>query len=836
MTKIVILDNKKCQIISEDLPLLGRLKGFLSFKMAGIEYTPAYQNGWNGITYLLSKGNKFNYGLLSKVKEFLTDNGIVYSVEDKRLPRIDCAELDITPNLQKHNLLPRAHQIRIVDAACATDRGIVRSATGSGKAQPLDAKVLTPTGWALMGEIKAGALVIGADGKPKKVLEVFPQGEKDIYKVSFSDGSFTKCCEDHLWLTSTFNDRSHRKIIKKIRPLNEIKKTLYRYDGSSNHAIQMVEPVNFEPQDVLIDPYLLGLLLGDGCFASKTNVSLSNLDDEIIKYCENSILPYNLILKKHGRCDYYLVNKTKKAFQKNKLMSELNKYNLMGKLSYRKFIPKQYLFNSVEVRLSILQGLMDTDGFISSNGLSTIFYTTSPQLSKDVQFIVQSLGGKAVIKNKKTKYTYKNVKKQGKDSFAVFISLPNNIIPFRVSRKLSRIKNKVKYFPIRYIRNIELIEKKQAQCILIDSEDHLYITDDFIVTHNTLCTALITAKKNKPTILYVIGLDLLDQFHKLFSKLFNEPIGYIGDGICNIERINIASIWTIGRSLKLDNIIEDDSDNSEKELDEKNSVKILRLLKETKLHIFDESHVVATNTISEIYKNIDPEYIYGFSGTPFRDDNSDLLINGILGEQIINVSASELIKLNLLATPLIKFYTVPKMPVSSVYTAVYKEAIVENDIRNNMIANIAKELVDKKYTPLILFKQIKHGEILLEKIEDRGLKCAMLYGNDSLDRRNEIKEELVNKKIDLILASTIFDIGLNLPELNALILAGGGKSSIRALQRIGRVLRPGPGKKIAAVVDFYDQVKFLKKHSMTRFRIYSSEDGFKVIKSKEMKS
>ena len=259
------------------------------------------------------------------------------------------------------------------------------------------------------------------------------------------------------------------------------------------------------------------------------------------------------------------------------------------------------------------------------------------------------------------------------------------------------------------------------------------------------------------------------------------------------------------------------------------------LLANTKVHIFDESHVVTTNTISEIYKNINPEYLYGFSGTPFRDDNSDLQINGILGEQIIDVSASELIEKGLLAAPWIKFYTVPKMPVSSSYPAVYKEYIVENDIRNNLIIKLSGELINKKYTPLLLFKQIKHGDILLKKLENVGIKCAMLYGNDSLDKRNEVKEKLIKKEINLILASTIFDLGLDLPELNALILCGGGKSSIRALQRIGRVIRAAPGKKIAAVVDFYDQVKFLKKHSLLRYKVYSSESGFKVIKSKEMK-
>jgi len=144
-------------------------------------------------------------------------------------------------------------------------------------------------------------------------------------------------------------------------------------------------------------------------------------------------------------------------------------------------------------------------------------------------------------------------------------------------------------------------------------------------------------------------------------------------------------------------------------------------------------------------------------------------------------------------------------------------------------------LLNKNYTPLVLFKQINHGNILLEKLQNAGIKCEMLYGNDTIERRNEVKEMLISKKISVILASTIFDLGVDIPELNALVLCGGGRSSIRALQRIGRVIRAFPGKKFAAVVDFYDQVKFLKKHSVIRYDIYSSEPGFKVIKCKEMK-
>lgn len=354
----------------------------------------------------------------------------------------------------------------------------------------------------------------------------------------------------------------------------------------------------------------------------------------------------------------------------------------------------------------------------------------------------------------------------------------------------------------------------------------------------SIILALTAAKINKPTIIYVIGLDLLKQFHDLFSKLFDEPIGYIGDGICNIERINIASIWTIGRALNINkkDIYADEEEDSKEKFNESQVSKILTVLEQTKFHGIDECHVVTTNTVSAIYKKIDPEYIFGFSGTPFRDDNTDLLINGILGEQIVDLSASELISRNILAQPIIKFYSVPPMsfPLAQ-YQTVYKSYIVDNIVRNTLIIHKTKELLDKKYVPLVLFKQIKHGKILFDMMQEAGIKCEMLYGNDSLDRRTEVKEMIESGKIQVILASTIFDLGVDLPILSALILCGGGKSSIKSLQRIGRVIRGYKNKKFAAIVEFYDQVKFLKKHSLIRAETYSSERGFKILLSPEMK-
>lgn len=352
----------------------------------------------------------------------------------------------------------------------------------------------------------------------------------------------------------------------------------------------------------------------------------------------------------------------------------------------------------------------------------------------------------------------------------------------------------------------------------------------------SLAIAMLAAKLNKSTIIYVPAISILQQFYDLFSKLFDFPIGWIGDGTCNIEsKINLCTNQTAGRSIN--SKIEIDEDFSEEKFNENDKFKILNMLKSSDVHIFDECQGGATNTVKDIFNIITPIKIYGFSGTPFSKDNAgtNLLINSIFGEQIIEVSASSLIEKGVLAQPLIKFVNVPFISGFSNYQTAYKEFIVENDYRNKLIISETKKLLDKNYVPLILFKQIKHGKILAEKLEEANIKYEMLSGIDSLDKREEVKNKLINKEIDVIVASTIYDVGIDLPILSALILAGSGKSSGRSLQRLGRGLRLYKNKKYCAVVDFYDNAKYLRQHSNSRAETYLSEPGFIVKKCIGMK-
>lgn len=349
----------------------------------------------------------------------------------------------------------------------------------------------------------------------------------------------------------------------------------------------------------------------------------------------------------------------------------------------------------------------------------------------------------------------------------------------------------------------------------------------------SLFSALVSAHFGKKAIIYVIGTDLLYQFYKFYKSIFGEEnVGIVGDGLCEIKDINIVSIWTAGQALGLSKsqIILDSTDEEKTDPSKYDQIKIL--LQTAKVHQLDECHLASCDTIQEIYNAINPEHIYGMSASPWRDDGSDLLIESILGKKIIDISASLLIERGLLVKPTIMFKKVPPMRIKKQYQTVYKNYIIDNDTRNNIVVDSTVQLIESGYKPLVLYNNIKHGQNIYNKIKDK-VPCVLLSGSDDLKIREKAKEDIESGKIKTILASKIYDIGVDIPILSGLVLAGSGKSSVRALQRIGRVIRKYETefykKKRAAVVDFYDDVHYLRDHSKERYKIYLSEDGFDTI-------
>ncbi|MGH2600211.1 MAG: LAGLIDADG family homing endonuclease, partial [Dehalococcoidia bacterium] len=350
---------------------------------------------------------------------------------------------------------------------------------GLGKAQPLDAKVLTPQGWKRMGEIEAGDPVINSQGGVSTVLGVYPHGEKDIYRVVFSDGSATECSDDHLWhVTSAV--RRHRRQPGQVLPLHTIRARLFDGAGNARHYIPMVRPIEFREGCLPIHPYLLGALLGDGGFRHRA--IFTSADEELVERLK-SLLPDGVDIRPIGRFDFRISRKP--SLYRNPVITALRDLGLFGHGSSTKFIPADYKFASVASRTALLQGLLDTDGCVRPTDNSIEYTTASRQLADDVAFIVQSLGGRATVRLKSPRYRHNGELRHGKTAYRMSVILPRGIEPFALSRKADIYNPRPKYQPSRAIRDVVYVGRKRAQCIRVDAPDGLYITDDCIVTHNT---------------------------------------------------------------------------------------------------------------------------------------------------------------------------------------------------------------------------------------------------------------------------------------------------------------------------------------------------------------
>jgi phosphate starvation-inducible protein PhoH and related proteins len=370
-----------------------------------------------------------------------------------------------------------------------------------GRASPVDTPVLTPDGFRPIGSLAVGDLVIGSDGEPTPVIGVFPQGEKDIYRVTAQDGASVLCSGDHLWAVATRDDCRRgkpRRVLTTREMIGNLRANHYhRYELPLHSA-----PVCFPHREMPMDPYALGLLLGDGCLTGSTTPSFATADIELAWELQ-ARLP-GVQVRPQGRPNYLLTQtaspSVRTALAENPLTGAVRRLGLYGTRSTTKFVPDLYLYNSANVRLAVLQGLLDTDGGPAAQRGRTCrvqYTTTSPRLRDDVVFLVRSLGGVA----------YNSVRRaQGRlpgfangrpvynrhDAYIVDIRLPAGIEPFRLRRKRDKYHAQGACArPMRFIESIEPAGTAEAVCISVAAADSLYTTEDFLLTHNTLNDSFI---------------------------------------------------------------------------------------------------------------------------------------------------------------------------------------------------------------------------------------------------------------------------------------------------------------------------------------------------------
>lgn len=376
----------------------------------------------------------------------------------------------------------------------------LRSAsTGTGKAIPNDTIIPTPIGDRRVGDIRPGDYLFGQNGKPVKVLQIHPQPQKkDVWKVTFIDGREALCCEDHLW---EYRYYSHRGFAYRVESLKDIlkrteklKNGLRGSDGKGfRFAIKINQPVKGYDLRYSVDPYVMGALIGDGSFRyNGTNKSLTfssenaELPNRIAQLLGQDIFAYSYTDR-----NYSYVFKSQANPEHPLWVEEILKDypDLWNCKSEDKFIPEDYLHGSIEQRYALLQGLMDTDGSISQVKGRVNFTTISPKLRDNVIALCRSLGFITTwqIDQREDKYTTG-------ECYNVHIQCAKELKPklFRLKRKVdiaTEYANNGKRSEYKDHLSIISIEKLDYQtdmtCFTVDSLDHLFLMNDYIVTHNT---------------------------------------------------------------------------------------------------------------------------------------------------------------------------------------------------------------------------------------------------------------------------------------------------------------------------------------------------------------
>lgn len=381
---------------------------------------------------------------------------------------------------------------------------LISAAAGSGKALRNDQRVLTPDGWVEIGNTQIGQSICGTDGNVYKIEGVYPQGERETFKVYFSDNTEVICDGEHLWTVQSALDRDKaspskgaKKQYSTLTTINMMKNLTYGKNKRLNYSVDYINPCVFTEKPIKIDPYLLGALIGDGSLSLRGQARFTNVEIDTVERIRQALntLDCDLIQEKNLR-NYRIVGNIR---GNNLLLEALREYNLHGKCAWDKFIPKEYLYNSVEIRTKLLQGLIDTDGHVQSSekrsGLVCNYFTTSSQLADDVQELVRSLGGRATITTRDRKKLYDINNPNGKlsrKSYTVNINFNNDkgIIPYASD------KNIVKYHPERsqyirkYITDIIPNGKAECTCIKVSAPNSLFITEGYNPTHNTVTATI----------------------------------------------------------------------------------------------------------------------------------------------------------------------------------------------------------------------------------------------------------------------------------------------------------------------------------------------------------
>ncbi|UTS53937.1 large terminase protein [Escherichia phage UE-S1] len=428
---------------------------------------------------------------------------------------------------------PYDYQKEMVRNFQGYENNIMLTARQMGKALANNTPILTPNGFVNMGDLKVGDVIFGADGKKTNITYITEtMYNKKMYDVKFSNGETITACEDHLWNISTSDWQRYNQKIKTLstKEMIEIVNRNSERTKPSRVFIEHCDVVDFDKKDLPYDPYLVGLWLGDG---HTTANRLSHSYNDYIEYKKN-------LKDKIG--EFCLDTRTKNTGY-SKIDFDYKQFIKDG----RKYIPDDYLYSSQEQRLSLLQGLMDSDGYSRKNGSGMEFYNTNKEIVDGFRFLLSSLGIKNKVLEKIKKYKYKDKTKIGKICYQVNFQTDKHIM-FKLNRKISKqitgkvLHNKNKRI---YIESITEVDTVPCRCLQVDNNEHLFLCGKTLIpTHNTTVAAafiLWYAMFNSTKTILLLG-NILATAKEIMERIqfaYEMCPDFIRDGV---EKYNVTEV------------------------------------------------------------------------------------------------------------------------------------------------------------------------------------------------------------------------------------------------------------------------------------------------------
>ncbi len=790
---------------------------------------PEGGDGWDGWMRMLHQPKTmqpyFATGLLGYVQRICAKMQIPYTVEDARQRPMEGMPEHAS---DQQTIIDRDYQLDAEACALSVGRGVLNMPPrchGAGES------ILRSDGSLVrVEEVRVGDRLLGPDGTPREVREVHT-GEDELYRVTPNKWADPFVVNKNHKLVLDRNARLWRRFEWREevitvgdyveRTKNWKRRTYLRFSGA----------VEFEDgrSDFSIDPYFLGLLLGDG-YLDKTPELTS--DDAIIREhavaCGQhlGLTGTRVIYTRDRTPKVVFSNLDAKRTTPNDLVSRLKGLGLWGKKSGTKFIPALYLQGTISARRELLAGLIDTDGHLA-NGTYFEFVSKSQQLAHDVSYLSASLGLRTSCKVKAV---------EGVDYYRVNICGPINSIPTRLPRKQSthggRPQDSRDSFSVAPLG-------RGAFYGFTVSGDHRYLDDGFILQHNsgkTRTMISIVTKLGLPT-LWTAPTDAIVQqtvraFESFFGKHFvRHQVGaqFSGDqGATELHKAvsSRVLICTAATAVRLPPEVY-------------NSLQCL---------VVDEWHHAAAKTYREIMKLCDHIYYrFGMTGTFFRSGDDEMAMHALLSNEIYRVGSDKLLEMGYLLPTRIVYVPCdsPRLQCPKKYTddgaeikrvAPYlKYGVQEHTYRNQLCAYAAAYLHNILSRKVLVLVSTKEQGRRIERMISTQIpeKVSGAEFNPvefvSTDRRRTTLQKVIkafneSDEVRVLIGTSLVGEGVDLPPADALVYARGGKAEVELAQNSFRVCTAWGQKTSAIIVDFADRHnKNLMKHSRQRLECFYRE-------------